>query len=58
MNICFLDGADFPYTSKDIDSNKIRGGESIIINLSRELTKLEMSLLSIIIVIRTTSLME
>ena len=40
MNICFLDGNDIPYTSKDVDTNKIRGAESILINLSRELIKL------------------
>ncbi len=40
MNICLLDNTDLPYTSKDIDSIKIRGAENIIINLSRELNKL------------------
>ena len=40
MKICFLDNLDIPYTSKDIDSVKLRGGENIIINLSRELVKL------------------
>lgn len=40
MKICFLDNLKIPYTSKDINSVKIRGGEKIVINLSRELTKL------------------
>ena len=40
MNICFLDGVDIPYTSNDLDSNKIRGAETVLINLSQELSKL------------------
>lgn len=40
MNICFLDGIDNSYTSKDSGSTKLRGAESVIINLSIELSKL------------------
>lgn len=40
MKICFLDNVDIPYTSNDIDSNKIRGAENILINLSSELNNL------------------
>jgi len=34
MKICFLDNVDFSYTSKDLYSNKLRGAESVLINLS------------------------
>ena len=40
MKICFLDGIKIPYTSKDISSNKIRGAENVLINLSAEFSKL------------------
>ena len=40
MKICFLDGIKIPYTSKDINSNKIRGAENILINLSLEFANL------------------
>ena len=40
MKICFLDGIKIPYTSKDINSNKIRGAENILINLSIEFANL------------------
>ena len=40
MNICFLDGIDIPYSSKDLNSIKIRGAENVVINLSNELSKL------------------
>ncbi len=40
MKICFLDGIKIPYTSKDINSNKIRGAENILINLSSEFANL------------------
>ena len=40
MKICFLDSVNVPYTSKDIYSNKIRGAENILINLSTEFSKL------------------
>ncbi len=40
MNICFLDGVDIPYTSNDSESSKLRGAESVVINLSKELFKL------------------
>ena len=40
MKICFLDGIKIPYTSNDINSNKIRGAENILINLSLEFANL------------------
>ena len=40
MKICFLDSVNVPYTSKDIYSNKIRGAENVLINLSTEFSKL------------------
>ena len=40
MKICFLDNSQIPYTSKDLNSKEIRGGESVIIQLSKELAKL------------------
>ena len=40
MKICFLDNVKIQYTSKDIYSNKIRGAENVVLNLSKELSKL------------------
>ena len=40
MKICFLDGSTIPYTSNDLNSKNIRGGENAIIHLSNELSKL------------------
>ena len=40
MNICFLDNADFEYNSQDIYSYKLRGAETVLINLSKELSNL------------------
>ena len=40
MKICFLDNSEIPYTSNDLNSKKIRGGENVIIHLSKELAKL------------------
>ena len=40
MKICFLDNSQIPYTSKDLNSKEIRGGENVIIQLSKELAKL------------------
>ena len=40
MNICFLDGNKNAYTSRDLETTKIRGAENVVINLSRELYKL------------------
>ena len=40
MKICFLDNVKVPYTSRDIYSNKIRGAENVVLNLSKELSKL------------------
>ena len=40
MKICFLDNSEIPYTSKDLNSKHIRGGENVIIHLSNELAKL------------------
>jgi hypothetical protein len=38
MNICFLDNTKFLYNSNDLHSPSLRGGETILINLSRELS--------------------
>ena len=40
MNICFLDNTNFEYNSQDIYSYKIRGAETVLINLSKELSNL------------------
>jgi glycosyltransferase involved in cell wall biosynthesis len=40
MNICFLDKTSFTYNSKDINSFKLRGAETILINLAISLTSL------------------
>jgi len=40
MKICFLDDSPIPYTSNDLNSKNIRGGENAIIHLSNELSKL------------------
>jgi glycosyltransferase involved in cell wall biosynthesis len=40
MKICFLDASNIPYTSADINSEKLRGAENAIINLSNEFAKL------------------
>tara|TARA_Y100000996_G_scaffold295672_1_gene234032 strand:- start:184 stop:531 length:348 start_codon:yes stop_codon:yes gene_type:complete len=37
MNICFVDKTDFQYDSNDIHSSKLRGAETVIINLSSAL---------------------
>ena len=36
MNICFLDNTNFEYSSQDIYSYKLRGAETVLINLSKE----------------------
>ena len=40
MRICFLDKTDFTYSYKDIYSPKLRGAETVLINLSKCLSKL------------------
>ena len=40
MKICFLDNSPIPYTSNDLNSKLIRGGENAIIHLSNELSQL------------------
>jgi len=40
MKICFLDGVKVPYNSNDIYTNKIRGAEIALINLSSEFSQL------------------
>ena len=40
MDICFLDNSSVDYTSVDLGSNKLRGAETVLINLSKELYKL------------------
>ena len=40
MNICFIDNTDFKYDGDSIYSHKLRGAESVIINLSKSLKNL------------------
>ncbi len=40
MNICFLDRTSFTYNSNDIDSYKLRGAETVLINLAKSLSNL------------------
>ena len=40
MKICFLDNTSFEYNSKDLYSYKLRGAETVLINLSKQLSKL------------------
>ena len=40
MKICFLDNVKISYTSKDLYSNKIRGAENVLLNLSKEMSVL------------------
>ena len=40
MNICFLDKTPFSYNSNDINSYKLRGAETVLINISNSLFKL------------------
>ena len=39
MNICFLDNTFFTYNSKDINSFKLRGAETVLINMATSLAK-------------------
>ena len=39
MNICFLDKTTFNYNIKDLNSYKLRGAETVLINLALCLTK-------------------
>ena len=38
MKICFVDTTKLQYSFEDINSQKIRGAESILINLSQKLS--------------------
>ena len=38
MKICFVDSIKLEYSFEDINNQKIRGAESILINLSKELS--------------------
>lgn len=40
MNICFLDKTSFIYNSKDINSFKLRGAETVLINMANSLCNL------------------
>ncbi len=40
MKICFLDNTNFQYNSRDLYSSKLRGAESILLNLTKALVKL------------------
>ena len=40
MNICFLDKTSFTYNSKDVNSFKLRGAETVLINIANSLVEL------------------
>jgi len=40
MNICFLDNTNFSYNSNDLNSSKLRGAETVLINLATSLSNL------------------
>ena len=40
MKICFLDNTNFQYDSESINSEKLRGAETVLINISKELNSL------------------
>ena len=40
MNICFLDKTNFSYNSNDLNSSKLRGAETVLINLATSLSDL------------------
>ena len=41
MKICFIDRTDFKYSYEDKLESKLRGAETILINLSENLHKLD-----------------
>ena len=40
MRVCFLENTNFAYNSKDVHNEKLRGAETVLINLSKSLNKL------------------
>ena len=38
MKFCFLDINNFKYSFKDLNNKKLRGGEAVFINLSKEVS--------------------
>jgi len=40
VNICFVDNTNFQYDSESINSEKLRGAETVLINISKELNSL------------------
>ena len=40
MQICFFDNTKFQYNYRDKHSSKLRGGETVLINLSSALAKM------------------
>jgi hypothetical protein len=40
MRVCFLENTNFVYNSKDVHNEKLRGAETVLINLSKSLNKL------------------
>ena len=40
MRVCFLENTNFMYNSKDVHNEKLRGAETVLINLSKSLNKL------------------
>ena len=41
MKICFIDNTNFQYDAESINSEKLRGAETVLINLSKELNLLD-----------------
>ena len=41
MKICFIDNTNFKYDAESINSEKLRGAETVLINLSKELNLLD-----------------
>ena len=40
MRVCFLENTNFVYNSKDVHNEKLRGAETVLINLSKSLNEL------------------
>ena len=52
MKICFVDTTKLQYSFEDINSQKIRGAESILINLSQKLSSIGLDIMVLLIVKR------
>ena len=40
MKICFVDNTNFQYDAESINSEKLRGAETVLINITKELNLL------------------